>query len=387
MELENLNAYIPVLDPRNEEEIVRQAQLSVYNASRVQLNDFSDHSPLAALLQGQAFAGAEFLYYVNKLPIALVLKFLETTGVQRRLGQAATAQLSFTLSAPLNQPFEIPAGFEVINSSGEYSFFTDELLVIPSNTISGVVQATAKETGEAYNLPAYTLNQFTQPLAFLASVLNLEPAQGGQNEEPIEETINKALKVIRRNNLVSELDFSEAAEEILGIGSRAKTIGLLGSDKIKQEPGAIHIFCLDSKGNPANSAQIAEVSRGISSRLMLGTVLYVSPMEVVDVSGDIIVKLLPEVESAEVANDLWQVFQDYLNPSSLTPGDSLLIRELEYQLRLVSGIKFIDQLKLNDQALNIAMPNQYSIPRAYSLKMALVDSNGNISQTMRGAGE
>lgn len=387
MELEDLSPYIPVLDPRNEEEIVRQAQLAVYNGSKAQLNDFSDHSPLAALLQGQAFAGAEFLYYVNKLPLALVLRFLETTGVKRKLGQTATAQLTFTLSAPLNQPFEIPAGFEVIDSSGEFSFFTDELLVIPANTISGVVKATAKESGEAYNLPAYSLNQFTQPLAFLSTVLNLEPAQGGQNEEPIEETITRALKVIRRNNLVSEMDFSDATEEILGIGSRAKTIGLLGKDKIAKEPGSIHIFCLDAKGVPANPAQIAEVSRGISNRLMLGTSLYVSPMEVVDVSADIIVKLLPEVESAEVANDLWQVFQDYLNPSNLNPGESLLIKELEYQLRLVSGIKFIDQLKLNDQALNIAMPNQYSIPRAYSMRMALVDSNGNIFQTMRGEGE
>lgn len=387
MELESLAPYIPVLDPRNEEQLVSKAQNEVYNASKGALNDFSDHNPLACLIQGQAFAAAEFLFYVNKLPIALVLKFLETTGVQRKLGQAATAQLTFTLTAPLSQPFQIPAGFEVVNSSGEYSFFTDELLVIPANTISGVVQATAKEVGEAYNLPAFSLIEFTQPLSFLASVLNLEPAQGGQNEEPIEETITRALKVIRRSNLVSELDFTDAAEEILGIGSRAKTIGLLGKDKIAKEPGSIHIFCLDAVGFPANPAQIAQVSRGISERLMLGTTLYVSAMEIVEISADIVLKLEPEIEATEVADDLWQTFQDYLNPSNLNPGESLLIKELEYQLRLVSGVKYIDQLKLNGTSLNIPMPNQYSIPKSYSMRMALIDTNGNIFQTMRGEGE
>ncbi|MEH1803214.1 MAG: hypothetical protein V7L13_29440 [Nostoc sp.] len=55
-----------ILDPRNETDIVEQAKLKVYNASGGQLNDFTENSPIAALIQGQAFAGAELLLHIQK---------------------------------------------------------------------------------------------------------------------------------------------------------------------------------------------------------------------------------------------------------------------------------------------------------------------------------
>jgi hypothetical protein len=118
------------------------------------------------MLRGQAFSSAELLYRVNKLPLALVVKLLELTGVERSLGAAATVSLRFVLTAPRPIPFTVPKGFIVGSSSGNKLFTTDELLIIPAGELGGDVTATATAIGTGYNLPAYQINQATQPLAF-----------------------------------------------------------------------------------------------------------------------------------------------------------------------------------------------------------------------------
>ena len=129
-------SYVPLsditLDTRNEEDIVSQAQLRVYNASGGILSDFSENSPVSALIQGQAFAASELLYYVNQLPLALVVSFLKNAGVEQSLGTKAVTTITFTLISPQSSSFTIPEGFEVVDSSGVYSFFTDAPLVIPA---------------------------------------------------------------------------------------------------------------------------------------------------------------------------------------------------------------------------------------------------------------
>ncbi|MBW4421183.1 MAG: baseplate J/gp47 family protein [Myxacorys californica WJT36-NPBG1] len=384
---EELTSYIPLIDERNEEQLVTEAQRTAFNKSNGLLNDFSDHNPLTCLIQGQAYSGAELLYSVNKLPLVLLLKFLQTTGVQRNLGSKAVTTLTFTLTAPLTQAFQIPANFEVVSSNGNLNFFTNELLVIPAGSIIGSVSATAGEVGDQYNVESYTLNQYLQPLAFLSSVNNDIKAQGGANSETIEETINRALRALNTRNPVSANDFEELAQTILGNGSRCKAIGLLGSDKITYAPGEVHLFCLDASGSPANPAQIQEVSQSINLKLMLGTQLNVSPMNLVEISGELIIKVLNGVEILPLADELWEIYKSYLSPTKFEVGASVLIQEVQYELRFAKGIKYIEELKLNDASLNIPMPNAYSLPQAFNLYMTFVDEDNNIFTTLKGVGE
>ena len=384
---ESLGLFVPQIDDRSEEQIYRQAQQVVLNRSRGQLNDFSDHNPLGVLLRAQAFTGAELLYRINQLPLAFALKLLELTGATRRLGQKAQVQLTFSLSAPRSVPFVVPRGFEVVDGSGSFSFRTTALLTIPAGQASGIVDAEAAELGSSYNLPAYTINQFTQPLAFLASVVNLSPAQGGAAAETVESAIARGLTALRVRNPVSASDFELQAEQVMGEGSRAKAIGLLGADRITRQAGAVHVFLLSSEGQPANPALANDVFAALSARLMLGTSLYTSPMELLPITGGIIARLLPGADAAIVAADLWQAYQDYLAPRAYEPGEALLIKEVDYALRLVPGLAFLDELTLNDELQNIPMPNLYTLPEAYALRITLTDSDGNIFESLSGAGE
>ena len=83
------------LDPRTEAQLVQQASQRVYEASNHTLNDFSAGNPLAALLEGQAFAQGEFLYWANQLPESVLANWIGPfLGAMRRLGTPATAEPS-----------------------------------------------------------------------------------------------------------------------------------------------------------------------------------------------------------------------------------------------------------------------------------------------------
>ena len=384
--LESLQLYLPTIDDRGEEELYQDSLNVIANRSRGQLNDTSPHNPVGVILRSIAFASAELLYKVNKLPLALAVKLLELTGVKRRLGVKAQVSLTFSLTAPRTTPYTIPQGFQVV-SSGGLSFFTESLLTIPAGAATGLVDAVAEKEGSDYNLPGYTINQITQPLAFLASVVNTEPSQGGAAAETIESTIERGLIALRSRNPVSAIDFEKAAEDIAGSGSKAKAIGLLGPDKITEQPGAVHLFLLSATGEPANPALISDVFRDLEKRIMLGTSLYINPMELEPIAGVITAKLIPGQDPNAVADALWKAYQDYLNPAAYNPGDSLLIQELAFNLRFVNGLDLIDELKLNGGFQSIPMPNAYTLPSAYSLSIELVDEKSNIFKVLRGAGE
>ncbi|HEY9735481.1 MAG TPA: hypothetical protein V6D06_04335, partial [Trichocoleus sp.] len=103
----------PLLDPRNEAALVEYALDRVFTASGGQLNDFSPSSPARALLEGQAFAGAELLFYLNQLPEAAAIAFLQIAGIQRILGTKAAVTLTVTITQLLGSTFTLPAGYEV----------------------------------------------------------------------------------------------------------------------------------------------------------------------------------------------------------------------------------------------------------------------------------
>ena len=383
---ESIGLFAPVIDDRSEEQLYQLAQQVVLSRSDNVLNDFSDSGPLGVLLRAQAFAGAELLYKVNKLPLALAVKLLELTGTVRRLGTYSTAQLTFYLSAPRTAPFTIEKGFQV-DSIGGKSFFTDAVLTIPTGAASASVSATAEEPGADYNLPAFTITQFTQPIAFLASVSNSERSQGGADEETVENAISRGLLALRAKNPVSARDFEASAQALMGSGSRAVAIGRLGPDRETEQLGAIHLFLLAPTGEPANTSIRNRVYADISSRLLLGTSLYVSPMGIKAIKAILTIKLSEGVSPATVADSLWSSFTAYLSPASYTPGQAVLIQETAFNLRFVSGVEFIQGLSLNGLDQNVPMPNQYTLPLAFSLTIEMVDSDGNVIVLQRGAGE
>jgi hypothetical protein len=375
-----------VLDPRNEDTLANQAKSFAFQNSNGALNSFNDGDPNDVMVRTQAYTGAELLYYVNLLPLSFALRFLSLADVVKAEGNKAVADVTFTLVSARDADYFVQAGFELIASTtnGTLSFYTAEDLSIPAGSISGTVQVVAAEIGSKYNVSAGAISTFVQPIAYLRSVINSQPAQGGADPETDESVVQRGVAALRRRAPISESDFEEEAEKILGYGSRCKAVGLLGADKVTTERGAVHLFLLSNTGVPASSAEQKLVQSTISKSQAVGTRLYISPMEQLNIVGKIIATLSPGASPEDAADSLWEKFTAFLSPLSYTPGKTVDITEIGHQMRFSEGIASTETLYLNEDGLPVVLPNEWTLPVAWQLACELVDSTGAVYTLLRG---
>lgn len=370
---------IPIIDPRNEADLYQQIISRIVSESRGVLNDYSPAGIISPFAEGFAHGASEVLYYANKLWLGVALGWFSMAGVQQRLGRKALVEITFTLKAPQSGNIRIDRGFEVQSSSGDYPFFTTRDLIIRAGDLQGKVVAEAAEIGADYNLPAYTITVFTQPLPYIDSVFNKAAALGGDDEEPIEETIERGVESLRLRGIVTLPDYENAAEKVLGERGVAKAIKQLGADKSSFTLGAVHLFLLNETGEPANPAQINAVREEFEGKVSaVADGLYISPMDTLPIDCEAEAKLEFNANPDEVAAAMWNAFQNYLSPSKDKVGATLIRNEVEFALRSVPGLKFINPILLNNINEDLVMTSTYTIPIPRQLSLSLVIQDGVI---------
>ncbi len=380
------------LYPADPKLILQAMQDRCYTASDRRLNDFSAASPIVALYEGHLFGILEHLYYTNKLPSAMAVEFLKIAGIQRRLGKAAQASLIFTLSAPLGSPFYLSAGYMVSDVSNTYNFLTDVDLVIPAGSISGIVTATAENLGRVYNLPAYTIKNLSESRAFLQSVTNTEPASGGIDEETEDEARARGFVALRRRGLTSADDYEQETKLLLGEGSITKAVGLLAADKVSFEKGAVHVFGLNPDGTELNQAQINVLQSALRApgKAPIGVLVYVSSIELVPLEVYAIASCLPGSNPEAMALAIYQRLQEYLQPGNLALGETINLKELEFQVKL-AGVEFVQSVSTHTAQdvsyADIQLPYSYSAAYLLDLTVDLVLGGQNFTYSYGEGGD
>lgn len=212
------------IDPRNETELVQQAAQVVYDASNRTLNDFSAGNPLAVLLEGQAFAQGELLFWANQLPDKILLEWIGPfLGAMRRLGTPAVAQVEVAIN-PQNVSIVIPAGTSFTTNSQlsggqSYEFVSYEDVTIPPGQTLGKVPVYSTFVGTLYNVPAKSITGSSSLGQFAVSISNPKPAVGGSDVETYQQVRERFFTLIRRRNLVSETDWQDFFTDLYGIGT------------------------------------------------------------------------------------------------------------------------------------------------------------------------
>jgi len=213
------------IDPRNEAQLVQQASQRVYEASGQTLNDFSAGNPLAALLEGMAFAQGEFLFQANQLPQSILIEWLGPfLGAMRRLGTPAVARLTLTIP-PSDTPTVIPSGTAFTTDSnltgGEaFTFVTDADVIIPAGESIGYASVASQYVGSIYNSPANSITGVSATEINGISVTNPLPATGGSDVETYPEVQERFFTLIRRRNPVSSEDWQDFFTDFYGVGTQ-----------------------------------------------------------------------------------------------------------------------------------------------------------------------
>ena len=212
------------LDPRTEAEIVQQASQVVYEASNQTLNDFSSGNPLAALLEGQAFAQGEFLFWANQLPQSILLEWIGPfLGAMRRLGTASVAQLVLSI-APTDSQTLIPAGTPFttnanLTGGNSITFVSNTDAIIPAGETTVRVGVSSQFVGSEYNAPAGSITVTSATNVQGLTCVNPLPAVGGSDVETYQEVQERFFTLIRRKNPVSAQDWQDFFTDFYGVGT------------------------------------------------------------------------------------------------------------------------------------------------------------------------
>jgi predicted phage baseplate assembly protein len=141
----------PTLDDRSFQDIVDQAKRLIPRYCP----EWTDHNvsdPGVALIELFAWMTDLLLYRVNQVPDKMYVKFLEMIGVRLRPPRAATAPVTFYLSAPQPVEVRIPQDTEVATVRTETSpaiTFTTEapLTIRPPTVVGAFTRSAAGESG------------------------------------------------------------------------------------------------------------------------------------------------------------------------------------------------------------------------------------------------
>jgi len=279
------------IDPRSEAEIVNQAAKRVYDASNAKLNDFSAGNPMMALIEGQAFAQGEFLFWANQLPESILIEWIGPfLGALRRLGTPSISRLTITVAPNAFQQV-LPAGSVFTTNSnltnGEsIEFLTTEDLFFPANEGNGSIAVSSSLIGTFNNVAANTITQASSLDLQIISVTNTIAAVGGSDVETIDEVKERFFTLIRRRNPVSSQDWQDLFEDLFGIGTftsvlpnRSSKNAYVYLNDYFLANGHVSFFFLNPDGTEPTSEQIKRAQNVVDFSLPIEMQGHVYPLD------------------------------------------------------------------------------------------------------------
>ena len=324
------------LDPRNEAEIVQAASQRVYQASGQTLNDFSAGNPLAALLEGQAFAQGEFLFWANQLPQSILIEWLGAfLGAMRRLGTPAVARLTLTVP-PSNTVTTIPAGTAFTTDAnltgGEsFTFITDAEVSIPPGENVAYATAASQYVGAIYNSPANSITGTSAINVNGLTATNAQPATGGSDVETYQEVQERFFTLIRRRNPVSAEDWQDFFTDFYGVGTQTSvqpnrpnqgTYNYV-TDYLKPN-GQVSFFVLGPDGVELNKAQLERGQNVVNYSVPIENQGHLYPITLSQVQYDLTVEVDANGAFGENLKDSSLNFRDrifeVLRPGNVFPA-------------------------------------------------------------------
>lgn len=347
------NIYGPILplqlDSRNTAALVRAIQTRMNLESGGELNDFTPASPLAAISEGQAFAQAELLYYLNNLPEAFSLQWLRQLGIQRRIGAKALVDVTFYKVPGYSRVVIIPKGTKVFANNGLEYEILEEVRILESQDSDTVICRSSK-WGSVHNVGEGEINKIERAFVGLESLRNNSSAAGGKDLESLNSMKQRAFEVLSRRNLTTASDFEN---EVATLAPEASLIKVLTYEERYQLSSALSgniVICIgDESGNSLSDTTLQYVIESIKNRVTLGTNVSLITPEIIPIDLVLEVYYDPAEISGNTdlrANSILTTLQEYINPLNLSLGSPLSYQDVLRKLYEFSFIKTINTLDM-----------------------------------------
>tara|TARA_S200002703_G_scaffold30774_1_gene26785 strand:+ start:125 stop:1435 length:1311 start_codon:yes stop_codon:yes gene_type:complete len=344
------NIYGPILplqlDPRNTSALVRDMQTKIFLESDGQLNDFSPASPLSALVEGQAFAQAELLYYLNSLPEAYTLQWLRQLGLQREVGAKATVEVTFIKSRGFGRSLIIPRG-TIVSTSNRLNFVLQQEVRIENEESSAVGRALAEKWGSVYNVSANDIEKINVNILGLERSTNFTPAEGGKDLESIESLKGRAFSLLRRRSLISPEDYELEVNSVAPEAAIVKVLTYEDRFNLDEEmlSGNVMICVSDEDGNKLSNSVISNIGKSIKKRMPMGNTVSIISPSISPVETSVSILYDDEVYTDGInsfAFEIDAILKSLINPSEIELGDNI-----DYQkvFNSIYNLEFVDNVR------------------------------------------
>ena len=284
------------LDPRNTPALVRDTQTKIFLESGGQLNDFSAASPLSAIVEGQAYAQSELLYYLNSLPEAFTLQWFRQLGIQRSIGAKAIVEVTFTKVEGFGRTVIIPKG-TILSTVSNLNYILDEEVRINNDELIATGRAVSERWGTVYNVAPGAIQKINLNILGLNTQTNERQAQGGKDLESIENLKTRAFTLLRRRGLISANDYENEIREIAPEASIVKVITHEERERVSEDiPTGVIAVCLgDQDGRELEATIRQNLLKALRKRVPLGTAIYLTSPEVTPLETTVVIEYDDEV--------------------------------------------------------------------------------------------
>jgi hypothetical protein len=319
------------IDPRNEAQLVNEAAKRVYDASDAKLNDFSAGNPMMALIEGQAFAQGEFLFWANQLPESILLEWIGPfLGAMRRIGTPSISRLNIEVTPGQTQQL-LPAGTIFTTNSnltgGEaIEFITNEDLVFPASEGSGSVAVSSVLIGAFNNVAPNTITQAPSETLQFNSVTNPVAAVGGSDIETLDQVKERFFTLIRRRNPVSAQDWRDLFEDLFGVGTftsvlpgRSTKESYIWLNDYLSADGHVSFFFLNPDGTEPTVEQVKRAQNTVNFSMPMEMQGHVYPLDLSQVQFELTLGYDPTSDYAGYLRNFSLGVRDDLF-TTLTPG-------------------------------------------------------------------
>lgn len=286
---------------------------------------------MMALIEGQAFAQGEFLFWANQLPESILLEWIGPfLGAMRRLGTPAVSRLNIEIATTGFQ-VSIPAGTTFTTNSNltggeEVEFVTTADLVFPANESKGSVAVSSVLVGTFNNVAPNTITQAATIDVQILSVTNPVAAVGGSDVEPLDQTKERFFTLIRRRNPVSAQDWQDLFEDLFGAGTfcsvlpnRSTRDSFVWLNDYIYSDGHVSFFFLNPDGTEPTPEQVKRAQNVVDFSMPLEMQGHVYPLDLSQVQFNLDLEYDPTAEYAGFLRNFSQEVRDSLY-RVMTPG-------------------------------------------------------------------
>lgn len=334
------------LDPRNTPALVRDTQTKIFLESGGQLNDFSAASPLSAIVEGQAYAQSELLYYLNSLPEAFTLQWFRQLGIQRSIGAKAIVEVTFTKVEGFGRAVIIPKG-TVLSTVSNLNYILDEEVRINNDELIATGRAISERWGTAYNVAPGAIQKINLNILGLNTQTNERQAQGGKDLESIENLKTRAFTLLRRRGLISANDYENEIREIAPEASIVKVITHEEKERISEDiPTGVIAVCLgDQDGRELEATIRQNLLKALRKRVPLGTAIYLTSPEITPLETTVVIEYDDEVFTTGIdarAAAINNVITSSLNIQEIPLGETFNFQQIRNN---VFDLNFVDKVR------------------------------------------